>query len=108
MLVAAPVGEAVVLDTVFCVTILTPRPPNSTLFPYTTLFRSYPVIARSACGSCGKCIGDERDVKATSVCATRRDREGAVEARSHRSLTVAPRRDIALSMSFKQCTLEAH
>src|SRR5258707_8222380 len=29
------------------------RPPRSTLFPYTTLFRSYAVIVASDCDECG-------------------------------------------------------
>src|SRR5215813_14856380 len=30
------------------------RPPRSTLFPYTTLFRSTPAPRRSRCGPCGR------------------------------------------------------
>src|SRR3712207_7092208 len=39
------------------------RPPRSTLFPYTTLFRS----RRRSCG-CGPCAGSARSSRAASSC----------------------------------------
>src|SRR5690348_17600018 len=32
------------------------RPPRSTLFPYTTLFRSIPEWDKELCIQCGKCV----------------------------------------------------
>src|SRR5256885_11605072 len=44
------------------------RPPRSTLFPYTTLFRSWPIKSARAAGETGKdLIGNLRSL---SVCST--------------------------------------
>src|SRR3989338_9839413 len=44
------------------------RPPRSTLFPYTTLFRSYDLHEKSRpCGRCGDPKGKTRDRKSTRL-----------------------------------------
>src|ERR1039458_5633028 len=45
------------------------RPPRSTLFPYTTLFRSHPFVSRTCASPCasGRCFGCSR-----RACGTRR------------------------------------
>src|SRR6266581_7842991 len=42
------------------------RPPRSTLFPYTTLFRSRPACPRPRCGAT-RCAPDARDRKSTRL-----------------------------------------
>src|SRR5687767_15219107 len=42
---------------------MTPRPPASTLFPYTTLFRSKPIVIASANGNTYKNGGDVTGVQ---------------------------------------------
>src|SRR5438034_6437041 len=58
-----------------------PRPPRSTLFPYTTLFRSAYAIAKTG----GKQLGRHR-VSARRACTLGRSEEHTSELQSHSDL----------------------
>src|SRR5260221_5165896 len=67
------------------------RPPRSTLFPYTTLFRSHGRDARRHQRRDGGCGGDDRRDKGRTVAfalhrATKRSEEHTSELQSHSDL----------------------
>src|SRR5260370_10205466 len=62
------------------------RPPRSTLFPYTTLFRS---LVRNAAGNCQSSIvwpSDKTTARCTAFCSSRRSEEHTSELQSHLNL----------------------
>src|SRR5260370_25179553 len=66
------------------------RPPRSTLFPYTTLFRSHGAGARAAPFSAARdCRGVENDLpdgRSDAIAATLRSEEHTSELQSHLNL----------------------
>src|SRR5207248_10443708 len=77
--------------------LLTPRPPRSTLFPYTTLFRS--MCRNDACGAIVGCLNHNRTAGDASYQAvhvysrdsrvTVRDRKSTRLNSSHRTISYA-------------------
>src|SRR2546430_10637886 len=60
------------------------RPPRSTLFPYTTLFRSGPGGRRGVCGDGGHADRDQIAAAAAAGDAGRRGRDGRPDRKSTR------------------------
>src|SRR3712207_8138201 len=66
------------------------RPPRSTLFPYTTLFRSWGSAAASGCSStssaCGTCVSGWSSSSASMLPAAERSEEHTSELQSRQYL----------------------
>src|SRR5438132_12242167 len=59
-------AESVASACVVSFLLMVRRPPRSTLFPYTTLFRSWPPSHRSSCPARGSCPPPSRSEEHTS------------------------------------------
>src|SRR5947207_7166467 len=62
------------------------RPPRSTLFPYTTLFRSFTTTCRACTSSSRRCVPRWRSCRAPMRPAAPRSEEHTSELQSHSDL----------------------